>query len=74
MVLWRDQVADRQLLLILAMQYLLTEVAPGRYRTPDLIWQHARDLAAEFDPVRDREQPSRGCWATTSTPPPWPER
>jgi transcriptional regulator with XRE-family HTH domain len=37
-------------------QYLLTEVAQGRYRMPDLIRQYARDLAGQFDPVRDREQ------------------
>jgi len=37
-------------------QYLLTEVAPGRYRMHDLIREHARTLAERDDPDGDREQ------------------
>ena len=36
-------------------QYLLTEPAPGRYRTHDLIREHARALAGRLDPDDDRE-------------------
>ena len=37
-------------------QYLLTEIAQGRYRMHDLIRQHARTLADRLDPDDDREQ------------------
>jgi tetratricopeptide (TPR) repeat protein/transcriptional regulator with XRE-family HTH domain len=37
-------------------QYLLTEPAQGRYRMHDLIREHARALAGQVDPERDRDQ------------------
>ena len=37
-------------------RYLLTEPAQGRYRMHDLIRAHARALAGQLDPDRDREQ------------------
>jgi tetratricopeptide (TPR) repeat protein/transcriptional regulator with XRE-family HTH domain len=41
---------------ILYDQYLLSEVAQGRYRMHDLIRQHARTLADRFDGHDDRER------------------
>jgi tetratricopeptide (TPR) repeat protein/transcriptional regulator with XRE-family HTH domain len=37
-------------------QYLLTEIAQGRYRMHELIRQHARTLADRLDPEHEREQ------------------
>jgi tetratricopeptide (TPR) repeat protein/transcriptional regulator with XRE-family HTH domain len=37
-------------------QYLLTELAPGRYRMHDLIREHARALAARDDPGDEQHQ------------------
>jgi class 3 adenylate cyclase/tetratricopeptide (TPR) repeat protein len=37
-------------------QYLLTELAQGRYRMHDLIREHARSLAEQLDPSPDRNQ------------------
>jgi tetratricopeptide (TPR) repeat protein/transcriptional regulator with XRE-family HTH domain len=37
-------------------QYLLTEIAQGRYRMHDLIRQHARTLADRLDSEHEREQ------------------
>jgi tetratricopeptide (TPR) repeat protein/transcriptional regulator with XRE-family HTH domain len=49
-------VAARRGLEALYDQYLLIELARGRYRMHDLIRQHARTLAGRLDPERDREQ------------------
>ena len=48
--------AARRGLEILYDQYLLTEIAQGRYRMHDLIRQHARTLADRLDPEHEREQ------------------
>ncbi|HEY0932803.1 MAG TPA: tetratricopeptide repeat protein, partial [Trebonia sp.] len=48
--------AARRGLEILYDQYLLTEIARGRYRMHDLIRQHARTLAGRLDSEPDREQ------------------
>jgi transcriptional regulator with XRE-family HTH domain/tetratricopeptide (TPR) repeat protein len=47
--------AGRRGLEALYDQYLLTEIAQGRYRMHDLIREHARTMAARIDPDRDRE-------------------
>jgi len=39
-------------------QYLLSELAQGRYRLHDLLRDHARALAGRLDPDRDRDQAS----------------
>jgi tetratricopeptide (TPR) repeat protein/transcriptional regulator with XRE-family HTH domain len=46
----------RRSLEILYDQYLLTEVAQGRYRMHDLLRQHARTLAGRLDPEHDHER------------------
>jgi tetratricopeptide (TPR) repeat protein/transcriptional regulator with XRE-family HTH domain len=51
-----DLAAARRSLEMLYDQYLLTEIAQGRYRMHDLIRQHARTLADRIDPEHDREQ------------------
>ena len=51
-----DLAAARRGLELLYDQYLLTEIAQGRYRMHDLIRQHARTLADRLDPEHDREQ------------------
>jgi tetratricopeptide (TPR) repeat protein/transcriptional regulator with XRE-family HTH domain len=48
--------AARRGLEVLYDQYLLTEVAQGRYRMHDLIRQHARTLADRLDSDDDRDQ------------------
>ena len=48
--------AARRGLEVLYDQYLLAEVAQGRYRMHDLIRQHARTLADRLDSEHDREQ------------------
>ena len=48
--------AARRGLEILYDQYLLTEIAQGRYRMHELIRQHARTLADRLDPGHEREQ------------------
>ena len=50
-----DLDAARRGLEALYDQYLLTEVAAGRYRMHDLIREHASTLADRRDPDRDRE-------------------
>jgi tetratricopeptide (TPR) repeat protein/transcriptional regulator with XRE-family HTH domain len=50
-----DLAAARRGLDALYDQYLLAEVAPGRYRMHDLIREHARALAGRLDPDRDRD-------------------
>ena len=50
------QAAARRGLEALYDQYLLTEIAQGRYRMHDLIRQHARALADRLDPAQDRER------------------
>jgi tetratricopeptide (TPR) repeat protein/transcriptional regulator with XRE-family HTH domain len=51
-----DLAAARRGLEILYDQYLLTEVAQGRYRMHDLIRQHARTLAGRLDPDHEQER------------------
>jgi tetratricopeptide (TPR) repeat protein/transcriptional regulator with XRE-family HTH domain len=51
-----DLAVSRRGLEILYDQYLLAEVAQGRYRMHDLIRQHARTLADRFDAHHDRDQ------------------
>jgi tetratricopeptide (TPR) repeat protein/transcriptional regulator with XRE-family HTH domain len=51
-----DLTAARRGLEILYDQYLLTEIAQGRYRMHDLIRQHARTLARRLDSAHDRER------------------
>ena len=51
-----DLAAARRGLEALYDQYLLAELAPGRYRMHDLIREHARALAGRLDPDRDRDQ------------------
>ena len=51
-----DLASARRGLEALYDQYLLTEVAQGRYRMHDLIRQHARTLAGRLDSDHDREQ------------------
>jgi hypothetical protein len=53
-------------------QHLIIELAPGRYQMHDLLRAHARALAAQLDPGRDRTRPLPGSSIITSTPPPWP--
>ncbi len=48
--------AARRGLEVLYDQYLLAEVAQGRYRMHDLIRQHARTLADRLDSEHDQEQ------------------
>ena len=50
-----DLAAARRGLEALYDQYLLTELAQGRYRMHDLIREHARALAGRLDPDRDRD-------------------
>ena len=51
-----DLAAARRGLEILYDQYLLTEIAQGRYRMHDLIRQHARTLADRLDQGHENEQ------------------
>jgi tetratricopeptide (TPR) repeat protein len=51
-----DLAGARRGLELLYDQYLLTEIAQGRYRMHDLIRQHARSLADRLDSEHDREQ------------------
>jgi tetratricopeptide (TPR) repeat protein/DNA-binding CsgD family transcriptional regulator/transcriptional regulator with XRE-family HTH domain len=51
-----DLASARRGLEILYDQYLLTEVAQGRYRMHDLIRQHARALADRLDPGHEQER------------------
>jgi class 3 adenylate cyclase/tetratricopeptide (TPR) repeat protein len=50
------QAAARRGLEALYDQYLLVELAQGRYRLHDLIREHARALAVREDPAPDRDQ------------------
>jgi tetratricopeptide (TPR) repeat protein/transcriptional regulator with XRE-family HTH domain len=50
-----DLSAARRGLEALYDQYLLTELAQGRYRLHDLIREHARALAGRLDPDHDRD-------------------
>ena len=50
-----DLPAARRGLETLYDQYLLTEIAEGRYRMHDLLREHARALADRADPDRDRD-------------------
>ena len=52
--------AARRGLEVLYDQYLLAEVAQGRYRMHDLIRQHARTLADRLDSEHDQEQAVSG--------------